>query len=206
MSLIQCEHLKLQLEGNTIFQDKNFHINKGEKVLIYGDSGSGKSSFLKMLIGFMPYEGSIRLQGKPMDTKRFKKSRVLFAYVNQSVSLRQGVLRHVLDEMASYRWNALKLNEEYGLDPSLCEYFRLPVSVVNKTIESLSGGERQRVSLILALMLNRPIFLLDEVTASLDTELKIKTVDYFNQTDKTVIAVSHDTCWKESEIFRKVKW
>ncbi len=206
MNLIQCEQLKLQFDGNNIFENKNFYINQGEKVLIHGDSGSGKSSFLKMLIGFMPYEGTIYLQGKPMDVKRFKKSRVLFAYVNQAVSLRQGTVGHVINEMSSYRWNALKPHETYGLDPSLCEYFRLSLSVVDKTIESLSGGERQRVSLILALMLNRPIFLLDEVTASLDTELKQRTVDYFEQLNKTVVVVSHDTCWREAESFRKVRW
>lgn len=206
VSLIQCDNLKLQFSDNIIFEDKAFQIEKGEKVLIHGSSGSGKSSFLKMLIGFMPYQGVIYLQEKKMNAKRFRESRILFAYVNQEVSLRQGILKEVIEEMASYRWNTLKLDAKYGLDPELCEYFRLPITVVSKAIDSLSGGERQRVSLILAMMLNRPIFLLDEVTASLDAELKKKVVDYFAETDKTVLAVSHDSYWQEVEAFRKVKW
>ena len=69
----------------------------------------------------------------------------------------------------------------------------------------MSGGEKQRFALIAGLLLGRKIFLLDEVTSSLDRDMKKKVVDFFaDQTDWTVLAVSHDTVWQSREEFRTI--
>ena len=62
------------------------------------------------------------------------------------------------------------------------------------------------MGIILAIMLNRPVFLLDEVTSALDKDLKKTVADYFADCERTVIAVSHDREWAECGNFRKVVW
>ena len=54
--------------------------------------------------------------------------------------------------------------------------------------------------MVIAIMLNRKIFLLDEPTSALDTELKKKIADYFLNSDKTVLVISHDPQWESDKI------
>jgi len=84
------------------------------------------------------------------------------------------------------------------------KFFEFDEKLLDKTIYDLSGGERQRLGLIMAIMLNRPVYLLDEITSALDTELKERVAEYFAKTDNTVIAVSHDDVWMKTGNFRKV--
>ena len=79
-----------------------------------------------------------------------------------------------------------KLNE-------LLKYFELESDILEKEIERLSGGEKQRIAIINALLLEREIFLLDEISAALDKKLKIKTLDYFfKNKEYTILSISHD--------------
>jgi len=72
--------------------------------------------------------------------------------------------------------------------------FELSEDILSKNIEELSGGEKQRIAIINALILNRKIFFLDEITSALDKVLKARTLDYFLQNpDLTVLYISHDS-------------
>ncbi len=120
-----------------------------------------------------------------------------FAYVNQDVTLRKGKVKDYLLAMGNYRHNTLDFSREYLLDQELMEYFEFDPRYIYKNSEELSGGERQRLGIILAIMLKRPIFLLDEVTSGLDKQLKQKTVEFFMKCPETVLAISHDQIWEE---------
>ncbi len=62
------------------------------------------------------------------------------------------------------------------------------------------------MGLIIAMMLDRDIYLLDEVTSSLDKNLKEKVARYFARVDGTVLTISHDSVWEEDDRFMKVVW
>lgn len=203
MSLIEFSNINLKYEDKTIFKDFNLSIEEGEKVIILGKSGNGKSSLIKMLLGFQSFDsGSIIYNNKIVLDSDFRNLRNNFAYVNQDVTLRQGNVRGVLKEISEFSNNTY--NGDF--DDKLADYFDFSVSLLDKNVEELSGGERQRLGIIIAIMLDRPIFLLDEVTSSLDRALKEKTVNYFAESHKTVISISHDSQWSENSKFRKVEW
>jgi putative ABC transport system ATP-binding protein len=87
------------------------------------------------------------------------------------------------------------------------DFFEIPVSFLDKNIEELSGGEKQRIAIINALLLERKIFLLDEISSSLDNSLKIKTIDFFlTKPDFTVLYISHDKYLPKGFDIRTIKF
>jgi putative ABC transport system ATP-binding protein len=78
----------------------------------------------------------------------------------------------------------------------LFAFFDLPLKILKEDYVNLSGGEKQRIALIVALLLKRDIFLLDEATSSLDRELKLRVIDFFtHRPEWTVLSISHDQDW-----------
>lgn len=76
--------------------------------------------------------------------------------------------------------------------------FFLHESVYEQELNSLSGGEVQRIAIIAALLLDRNTYLLDEITSSLDADLKKVVADHFmNLKDKTILFISHDEVWRQ---------
>ena len=71
--------------------------------------------------------------------------------------------------------------------------------MLRKDPSELSGGEKQRLAIIVSILLERKVFLLDEVTSSLDKHLKKKVINYFiEQDDWTIVAISHDPGWLDN--------
>lgn len=201
MSLIELKNFHLTFEDKEIFKDFSLIIHEGDKIRIAGRSGNGKSTLLKILLGFQKLDaGSIYVRGQQIASKDYKDIRKLFAYVNQDVTLRPGKVRDVLEEISTFSGNTY----EGGFDKDLANLFEFDLKLLHKDTEELSGGERQRLGIILAIMLKRPVFLLDEVTSALDADLKHKVVQYFNSCDETVLAISHDSEW--SSLGKKVEW
>ena len=86
------------------------------------------------------------------------------------------------------------------------DFLRLPASVLDDEYEKLSGGEKQRIAILIALLLKRNIFLLDEVTSFLDAELKKKIITFFTQNREwTVLAISHDPDWLDADNIKVIR-
>ena len=74
------------------------------------------------------------------------------------------------------------------------EALLLPYALIDASIDNLSGGEKQRIALIIALILKRPLLLLDEVASALDLAAKQAVRDYLRDSkNHTILSVSHDT-------------
>ena len=201
--VIEFKDVSIKFNDDYIFRNLNLSVNREDKVLIYGRSGIGKSVLLKMLLGFvMPTEGSIYFEGQPVDSKNVWNLRRKVAYVSQDVDIGSGTVEEMIRRVFSFKANA---HLEYSKTKlaGLFREFKLEEDTLNKSIEDLSGGERQRIAIIVAIMLERSIYLLDEVTAALDAELKSKVIKYFvEDPDLTVIAISHDKEWVRNEKVR----
>jgi ABC-type iron transport system FetAB ATPase subunit len=99
----------------------------------------------------------------------------------------------ILERPFQYRVNR-PFRKNLDWTPGLFERFMLSRDLMNQPVAELSGGEKQRVALISSVLLNRRIFLLDEVTSALDPAAKAAVMEYFlPRADLTVISVSHDT-------------
>ncbi len=205
--LIQYKDISLSVQGRVLFDRFNLTISRGDKILLTGKSGAGKSSLIKMFLGFSGYDqGDIYFEGKRVKRHDFSRVRHRIAYVNQDVTLRKGSIQEVLRELEGYKHSSFKYTGEYGLEPTLMELMEFDPALLKKKTEELSGGERQRLGLIIAMMLDRDIYLLDEVTSSLDKNLKEKVARYFARVDGTVLTISHDSVWEEDDRFMKVVW
>jgi putative ABC transport system ATP-binding protein len=149
-----------------------------------------------LILGYVyPESGSILFAGKTMDKHLVWDLRKSVAYVGQNTDIGEG---QVLKQIK--RYFEFKTNRNLALDnlKIIMNKFLLPEEILNKNIEELSGGERQRMAIIIALLLNRKTFLLDEITSSLDAELKTIIANYFlDNPEWTVITISHDAVWHE---------
>jgi putative ABC transport system ATP-binding protein len=182
--------------GETILLSPvNLQIEQGDFLTIAGPSGSGKSTLLQVLLGFTePTMGSVFFEGQLVGSKILPYLRSQLAVVFQEPVLAGDTVLSALQEPFTYKANAHLQWNQKSCDV-LLEQLGLQRVALNDTVKNLSGGEKQRLALIRALMLGRPILLLDEVTSALDGNYRDIVQNILLERQITVIAVSHDTHW-----------
>lgn len=180
-------------EGKEVLKELNLRVKEGEKLVLLGTSGSGKSSILKILMGMeRAQSGTIRISGQ--DTMDLGEDRIFreISYIQQEVFIFDGTIQENICLFQTYRGEELQsvieraglrnLVKEKGLD-YLC----------GENGAALSGGERQRISIARSLLRKTPILLADEITASLDKENTYLVLDtLLNIENTTEILVLHD--------------
>jgi ABC-type multidrug transport system fused ATPase/permease subunit len=173
-------------------------IVEGETIALVGPSGVGKSTIMKILMGFYRLEeenGRILLYGRLLNEYTLEEIRSYITYVPQSSYLFSGTIR---DNILYGKENAA---EEEIIEAAKAAYahdfiMKLPEGYNTQVGERgnfLSGGEKQRIAIARALLKNSAILLLDEPTASLDSESEQeiqKALDTLMK-NKTVIVVAH---------------
>ncbi|HBG61578.1 MAG: hypothetical protein A2Y03_05735 [Omnitrophica WOR_2 bacterium GWF2_38_59] len=197
--MIKYENINLYFDGKMIFNDLSLKIAKGEKVVVLGKSGLGKSSLFSLILGFVrPQSGRVSFDGDPVDEHTIWHVRQKVSFVDQDVSIGDYKVSDWFSFVAGIKSNhSLNFGEERINE--LMDLFELGRDLLDKYISALSGGERQRVAIIVSVLLGRRVFLLDEVTSALDKNLKKKTADFFiERKDWTVVSISHDAVWLDN--------
>lgn len=194
--LVEYRNIHIDYENKKIINNFNLKVKKGDKILFKGRSGSGKSTLLKLIMGFsFPSEGLIYFNGNCLDCYNIWEVREQVCYISQYLDIWEGPVTNIFDEIFSYRKNLDKFDRnklEYFL-----EYFDLDHKILQQDYDELSGGEKQRICIIIALLLDRDVYLLDEITSSLDQNMKEKVINYFvGNKDWTLIVASHDNQWE----------
>jgi ABC-type multidrug transport system fused ATPase/permease subunit len=185
-------------EMDLVINRSSLVINKGDSIQIVGASGSGKSTFLDILLGLLaPESGEILLDGQPMDALASIMPS-LVSYVSQNVYMTDDTIRanivfgrnepildeHYLNEIL----NASQLTEFIGTLPDGLN------TKVGEFGSNISGGQRQRIGIARALMRNSEILIFDESTNALDSEteaLLLKSLMNY-AANKTIIWISHN--------------
>jgi len=201
--MVELRNIHLSFDDTVLFDGFNLKVQQREKVLIYGKSGIGKSSIMKMILGFVePDKGNVLYKGKELDKNTVWGLRENTAFVTQDNDITGGLVKDFISEVMGYKANK---NIEISKDKivELLEYFDLENKILEKDFQDLSGGEKQRISIIVSILLDKELYLLDEITSSLDNKMKKKVVDYFvDKMDKTQIIISHDNHWLEKDKLR----
>lgn len=160
----------LASDGSELAGPLNFSLAAGKRVAIVGASGAGKSSLLGVLLGFLPYRGSLQVNGLELRTLSPRLWRERLSWVSQSpalpaATLRDNVLLGAPEETASQLAQALEKAYVAEFIAGLPDGLD---SAVGEDAGLLSVGQAQRVALARALIRAPGLLLLDEPTANLD--------------------------------------
>lgn len=188
---------KAYATGTPALNNVNLHIKKGEFVFIVGDSGSGKSTMIKLLLReLVPTEGEINVMGYDLTRIRHRKIPMFrrnLGIVFQDFRLLQD--RNVYENVAFAQRIVQAPSKEIKRNvPSILATVGLAGKYKAKP-QQLSGGEQQRVAIARALV-NRPsILLADEPTGNLDPKNSweiMKLLEQINENGTTVLVVTHN--------------
>ena len=179
-----------------ILKRLNLSVHAGERLVLIGASGGGKSTLLKLLTGlYMPVEGELLVDGTPITSVGLKAFRKQIGVVMQDDQLLSGT---IADNIAFF-------DAEIDMDQveRVCrtahihdDIIRLPMgyhSLIGDMGSILSGGQKQRVLLARALYRNPAILFMDEGTANLDTDLELAILNNLRELGITQIMVAHRT-------------
>lgn len=192
----KAENVTFAYDGEDILKDFSVELPKERVIGIVGKSGSGKSTFLKLLMCFWKIDkGSIDISGRDIEHINTDNLRNMECYVTQDTHLfhdtiRNNILLAKLDASQDELENACKKASIHDFIMSLPDGYDTQVGELGDT---LSGGERQRIGLARAFLHDAPFMLLDEPTSNLDSLNEAVILKALNdgRKDKTVVIVSH---------------
>jgi ATP-binding cassette subfamily B protein len=195
---VRFEHVTFQYAGQAVplYRDLNVRIAGGERIGLVGRSGSGKTTFVKLIQRLYDVtEGRIVIDGQNVSHATQASLRSQIAIVQQEPILFH---RSLAENIAYARPEASQAEVEHAARLANAHEFivRLPrkyQTLVGERGVKLSGGERQRVALARAFLANAPILILDEATSSLDSESEALIQDAMARlmAGRTSIVIAH---------------
>lgn len=191
---LKVKNLIIGYNNFKLIEIPTFEINKGDRFILHGKSGSGKSTFLKVLAGLtMANYDTVTLNGYNSDFRDFASK---VAFLPQKPSLFAGTLLENItlkfdNKISSEdRLNAISIAESLNLFKS----GNLTIdSYIKPSSSNISGGQSQRIALARALYFKKEILLLDEPTSALDDHDENAVVAALNSLSNvlTIIIISH---------------
>ncbi|AIZ57033.1 trehalose/maltose import ATP-binding protein MalK [Candidatus Methanoplasma termitum] len=178
-----------------ILSDVSIEIKGGEKVALVGESGCGKTTICKVIMGlWVPESGKVNIAGYDLEELDIQSYRKRVAYVRQEVELFSGT---ITDNIRVSLPTATDDDIRRACEMAGCSDFisRLPSryeTYLEEAGANLSGGERQRIGLARAFVKKPELLILDEATSNLDFLSEAKVYDtLFNKLKCTTIIVAH---------------
>jgi len=177
----------------------SFAIAKGEVFGLAGESGSGKSTVARMIMGLTkPSGGTIRVAGQDIAETgdwRAHRRKVQMVFQNPSASLNP---RRTVGQSVAVALDAIRLprREQSKRIAELLDMVQLPTDFAQRYPHELSGGQKQRVAIARALATSAELLVLDEPTSALDVSVQARVMDLLvdlgEQLSLTYLFISHD--------------
>ena len=189
---IVFDNVSLTINDNKIIENFSFFCCTGDIVLIRVNSGCGKTSLLRILLGFYPIENDkIYLNGRDINSFDKHTLRENISYASQSVFLKNdSILNNIIYPDNKYH----SVNEIHEILDTLNLNYKNVNEIIGEEGKNLSGGERGRIAFARALKKQAGIIILDEITAALDKKNEDLIIDALVKTKKDrrmIFIVSH---------------
>lgn len=194
---IQFKDVSFHYDGGArLFQNKNILIHAGEKIGLVGFSGSGKSTFVNLILRLFEVDsGSITIDHQNINDVLQESLRENIALIPQDISLFHRTL------MENLRYGCSSASDEEVIEVAKKAHCHEFISQLNEGYQSmvgergikLSGGQRQRIAIARAMLKNAPLLILDEATSALDsvTEKYIQDALHHLMRGKTTLVIAH---------------
>ena len=198
MSALVLERLSVELGGKLVLDGVDAEIERGEWVALIGPNGAGKSTLLRAVVGLVPYEGGVAVDGREVARLRRRELARRLAFVPQAPLLPPGMLVHEYVLLGrTPHIGAFGYEGKHDLDAVRRALERLDLAALaERQLRTLSGGEQQRAVLARALAQDAPLLLLDEPTASLDLGRQQQVLELVSgireHGELTVLCAMHD--------------
>ncbi|MBP5770076.1 MAG: ATP-binding cassette domain-containing protein [Bacteroidaceae bacterium] len=168
-TLLCLSNASIAFGDRYLFRNLNLTVEKGQLIGLAGESGCGKTSLLRAVLGFVPLtEGSIEVCGIPLTSHHVDAIRRLTAYMPQELQPPATTGRDLIDLTLTLSENRT-IKKDVNIEPLLAP-LGLEPTLLQLSATKLSGGQRQRLLLAAALALPKPLLLLDEPTSALDED------------------------------------
>lgn len=193
---IDGKKLTFGYDERDIIKDADFSLPKGSVCAIMGESGKGKSTLFRLLLGLYAPEGDLFITLNDGTMPLDASLRGLFAYVPQGALVLSGTIRENItllsgDVSDEELIRATKQAVIYDYISSLPDGFD---TVIGEHGLGLSEGQLQRIAIARALLTNSPVLLLDECTSALDIETERRLLSNLKaENERTVILITHRT-------------
>lgn len=190
--MISGNNISLTYSKKTIFENFSFNIGKGENVSFSAPSGKGKTTLLKMLMGYViPDQGEIRINDRLLNEGTIKQARDSITWVPQNINL-----------PVENGHQLLKLMQAISNQTAVEDYMEklgLNQTYLGEDFTRISIGEKQRIIIAICLSFEKEIILLDEPTSSLDDKSVERLINTVSKLEgKTVVTASHNKKWTDS--------
>ena len=191
---ISAENLVvLSTQGSALTKPLNFQIPANHNVALVGQSGAGKTSLMNVILGFLPYEGSLKINGQELRESNLADWRKHIAWVGQNPLLLQGTIKENL-LLGDVQANDEEINQ--ALMRSQAKEFTDKLGLHHEIKDGglgVSVGQAQRLAIARALLRKGDLLLLDEPTASLDAQSENLVLQALNEASQhqTTLMITH---------------
>ena len=192
----QAEHVTFAYEEEVILKDYSLEMPKGKIIGIHGASGSGKSTFLKLLMRFWDVDrGAVKISGKDVRQTATAQLRDTESYVTQETQLFHDSIANniAIGKPGASREEIIEAAKKASLHDFVMTLPKGYDTEVGELGDTLSGGEKQRIGVARAFLHDAPFLLLDEPTSNLDSLNEGIILKSLKEScrQKTVVLVSH---------------
>ena len=196
-SILQLRQIQKSFDNTEVLKGIDYHVEKGEKIVIVGPSGSGKSTFLRcMNLLETPTSGEIWFDGKLITDPKtdINKVREHMGMVFQNFNLFNNLT--IMDNIILAPTKLKLMNKEEAQETALNLLKRVNLTEKADAYPSqLSGGQRQRIAIVRSLAMNPKVMLFDEPTSALDPEMVGEVLDVMKEladSGMTMVVVTHE--------------
>ena len=183
MDILKAENITFGYKKNVnIIEDINFQMDNNSIVGLFGDSGSGKTTFGKIITNFIDnYTGSVTVNGEEISSKEFNPVQLIYQHP---------------EKVMNPRWNMGKiLTESWNPPQDVLDEFGIKKEWLKRYPSELSGGELQRIAIAAAVLKDADFYYIDEPTSWLDVKQRLNTIEVIRdltEEKRSVLVIEHD--------------